>query len=124
MRKLIANGWMTLDGVVQAPGQADEESVAASDTAAGICSTSTISLGRRSSRAMQRRAASCSGARTYELLASYRPNASEEEQVIARPLNALPKYVASRTLSEPPGWSGAELLGDDIPKAVADLSVA
>ncbi|TMK33756.1 MAG: hypothetical protein E6G58_13100 [Actinobacteria bacterium] len=64
------------------------------------------------------------GRRTYELLASYRPNASEEEQVIARPLNALPKYVASRTLSEPPGWSGAELLGDDIPKAVADLSVA
>jgi len=36
-----------------------------------------------------------------------------------RPLNTLPKYVAPRTLSGPLEWSGAELLGEDIPKAVA-----
>ena len=41
------------------------------------------------------------GRRTYENLAGYWPNASEEEQVIAEPLNSKPKFVASRTLTEP-----------------------
>lgn len=43
------------------------------------------------------------------------------EGAVAGPLNALPKYVASRTLSEPLDWSGSRLLGDDTPKAVAAL---
>ena len=45
------------------------------------------------------------GRRTYEILAAYWPNASEEEQVIAEPLNTKPKYVASRTLTEPLAWT-------------------
>jgi dihydrofolate reductase len=79
-----------------------------------------ISHGRGSSRPTPQRAASCSG-RTYELLASYWPNAPEDEEAVAGPLNTLPKYVASRTLSEPLEWSGSSLLGDDIAKAVAVL---
>ena len=61
------------------------------------------------------------GRRTYELLASYWPNAPEEEEAVAGPLNTLPKYVASKTLSEPLEWPGSNLLGHDIPKAVAAL---
>jgi hypothetical protein len=34
------------------------------------------------------------GRRTYESFAGHWPNASEEEQVIARPLNTRPKHVA------------------------------
>jgi len=41
------------------------------------------------------------------------PKASEQEQVLARPLNTRPKFVASRTLKAPLEWSGALLLGDD-----------
>lgn len=36
------------------------------------------------------------GRRTYEILAGYWPNASEEEQVVARPLNTKPKYGSTR----------------------------
>ena len=61
------------------------------------------------------------GRRTYESLAAYWPNASEEEQVIAEPLNTLPKYVASRTLSEPLEWQSSTVLHGDVAQAVAAL---
>lgn len=121
MRRLIANEWMTLDGVMQAPGYADEDpsggfrhggwhlqyfdDLARKWVVEGYAAAGVFVFGRR----------------TYELLASYWPNAPEEEQAVAGPLNALPKYVASTTLSEPLEWSGSKLLGEDIPKAVAAL---
>ena len=61
------------------------------------------------------------GRRTYEIFAAYWPNAPEEEQVIAEPLNRKPKYVASRTLTEPLEWQGSTLLGDELAAAVAGL---
>jgi dihydrofolate reductase len=61
------------------------------------------------------------GRRTFELLASYWPNAGEEEQAVARPLNQLPKYVASTTLSDPLQWENATVLRGDAAKAVDEL---
>jgi dihydrofolate reductase len=55
------------------------------------------------------------------LFAAYWPTAPEEEQVIAEPLNKLPKYVASRNLSEPLAWENSHLLTGDVPDAVAAL---
>src|SRR2546430_8903499 len=56
-----------------------------------------------------------------ESLASYWPNAAEQEQAIARRLNTLPKYVASTTLAEPLAWQNSTLLRGDIVEAVASL---
>jgi dihydrofolate reductase len=61
------------------------------------------------------------GRRTFESLAGYWPNAAEEEQVIAEPLNTRRKYVASTTLTEPLEWQNSYLLGDDVPAAVLAL---
>jgi dihydrofolate reductase len=61
------------------------------------------------------------GRRTYEGFAAHWPNASEEEQVLAQPLNTKPKYVASRTLTEPLGWQNARLLRGDVAEGVAAL---
>jgi dihydrofolate reductase len=121
MRQLVVNEWMTLDGVVQAPGQADE------DTSGGFThggwhmpyfddlSRNWVVEGYASAGGF------VFGRRTYELLASYWPHASEEEQVIARPLNTLPKYVASTTLAEPLEWEHATLLHGDVADAVTAL---
>jgi dihydrofolate reductase len=61
------------------------------------------------------------GRRTYEILAAYWPNAPEEEQVIAEPLNTKPKYVASTTLSDPLAWENSTVLQGDVVEAVAAL---
>ena len=61
------------------------------------------------------------GRRTYEIFAAYWPNAPKEEQVIAEPLNTKPKYVASRTLSDPLEWQNSTVLQGDVAQAVAAL---
>jgi dihydrofolate reductase len=61
------------------------------------------------------------GRRTYEIFAGYWPNASEEENEIAEPLNTKPKHVASRTLAEPLEWQNSTLLEGEVPDAVAAL---
>jgi dihydrofolate reductase len=61
------------------------------------------------------------GRRTYESLAAYWPTASEEEQAVAQPLNTLPKYVASRTLTDPLEWQNSTVLRGDVAEAVREL---
>jgi dihydrofolate reductase len=121
MRKVVVVEWMTLDGVVQAPGAPDE------DTSGGFkhggwhlpyfddLSRGWVVQGYAEAGGF------LFGRHTYENLAAYWPNASEEEQVIAEPLNTKPKYVASRTLTEPLGWQNATLLTGDVAQAVLAL---
>jgi len=61
------------------------------------------------------------GRRTYDVFAAHWPNASQEEQVLARPLNERPKYVASRSLTVPLAWQNSRLLEGDVADAVAAL---
>ena len=121
MRKVIVNEWMSLDGVVQAPGAADEDTTGDFEhggwhlryfddlsrnwVVAGYAEAGGFLFGRR----------------TYEGFASHWPNAGEEEQVVAQPLNTKPKYVASRTLTEPLGWQHSTVLQGDAARAVAAL---
>jgi dihydrofolate reductase len=121
MRKVIVNEFVSLDGVAQAPGAADEDTtggfkhggwhmryldeLARQRILEGIVGAGGFLLGRR----------------TYEIFAAYWPNAPEEEQVIAEPLNTKPKYVASTTLTDPLEWQNSTLLRGDVAEAVAAL---
>ena len=120
MRKVVVNEWTSLEGVIQSAGADDDatggfehggwhlpyfDAVAQEWVVEGYAAAGGFLFGRR----------------TYELLAGYWPNAGEEEQAIARPLNSLPKYVASRTLTDPLDWEHATVLQGDVPKAVATL---
>jgi dihydrofolate reductase len=121
MRKVIVNEFMSLDGVVQAPGGADEDAsggfahggwhleyfdeLSQKWVVESIVEAGGFLLGRR----------------TYEIFAAYWPTAGEEERVIAEPLNTKPKYVASRTLTEPLEWQNSTLLQGDVAEAVAAL---
>lgn len=121
MRKVVVFEWMSLDGVVQAPAYSDE------DTSGGF-KHGGWHLRYFEERSMKWVVETVSGAggflfgrRTYDVFAAHWPNASQEEQPLARPLNTLPKYVASRTLKEPLPWQNSMLLGDDIIESVAKL---
>ena len=119
MRRVIVNEFMSLDGVAQAPGGEEE------DTSGGF-QYGGWHLGYLDERAQQwvlqailEAGGFLLGRRTYEIFASYWPNASDEEQVIAEPLNTKPKYVASTTLAEPLAWQNSTLLQGHVADAVA-----
>ena len=121
MRKIIVNEFTSLDGVVQGPGGADEDTtggfrhggwhmhylddVSRQRVLAGIVEAGGFLLGRR----------------TYDIFAGYWPNAPEEEQAIAEPLNSKPKWVASRTLEGELAWQNSTVLEGDLASAVAAL---
>jgi dihydrofolate reductase len=121
MGKVIVDEWMSLDGVVQAPGLPDE------DTSGGFRHGGwhiEYFDDRSQDWVVENLDAAGGfllGRRTYENFAAYWPNASEEEQAVARPLNTKPKYVASTTLTEPLDWSNSRLLDGDAADAVASL---
>ena len=121
MRKVIVTQWMTLDGVVQAPATVDE------DTSGGFRHGGWhLQYFDDLSRAwvvdnLRGAGGFLFGRRTYERFAAYWPNAGAEEQVISQPLNTRPKYVASRTLTDPLEWVHAEVLHGDVAEAVAAL---
>ncbi|WP_434619459.1 dihydrofolate reductase family protein [Arthrobacter sp. A5] len=67
------------------------------------------------------------GRRTYEIFAgswgAWDENAEGLQGELTRRYNRIPKYVASSTLTEF-GWQNTQLLGPDVPVAVAKLRAA
>jgi dihydrofolate reductase len=121
MRKVIADEWMTLDGVIQAPGQADEDRTGGFQHGGWHVGYFDDLAQRRVVDSVVTAGGFLLGRRTYEIFAAHWPNASEEEQVLAEPLNTKPKYVASRTLAEPLAWQNSSVLQGDVAEAVATL---
>ncbi len=107
MRRLIVNDFISLDGVAQAPGGADE------DTSGGFAHggwhmqyTGDELSERWVLDSIVKAGGFLLGRRTYEIFAGYWPNASEEQQVYAEPLNTKPKYVVT-TGTEPLEWQNS-----------------
>jgi dihydrofolate reductase len=121
MRKVIVNEWMSLDGVVQAPGAADEDTTGGFEHG-GWHLRYFDDLSRRwVAENLTGAGGFLLGRRTYENFAAYWPKASEEEQALAQPLNTLPKYVASTTLAKPLVWQNSRVLQGDLATAVVAL---
>jgi dihydrofolate reductase len=122
MRKLIVNEFMSLDGVAQAPGAADEDPSGGFAHGGWHIQYMEDELARRwALQSIVEAGGFLLGRRTYEIFAAYWPNAPEEEQVTAEPLNGKPKFVASTTLTEPLGWQNSTLVEGDVAAAVRAL---
>jgi dihydrofolate reductase len=121
MRKVIADEWMTLDGVMQAPGQTDEDTTGGFQHGGWHMGYLDDLTQRWVVDSVVTAGGFLLGRRTYEIFAAHWPNASEEEQVLAQPLNTKPKYVASKTLTEPLAWQNSTVLQEDVAQAVAAL---
>jgi dihydrofolate reductase len=111
MGKLIVTEFVTLDGVAQAPGGPDEDREGGfrhGGWQAPLRNQVAGSVVFEQARNMD---ALLLGRRTYEIFAGYWPNASEEVPFTGL-LNRVPKYVASRTLTDPLAWQGSTLLSE------------
>ena len=119
MGALVMIEFLTVDGVMQGLGSPGEDpeggfvhggwgapyagSVHQVTASAGFARTSSYLFGRR----------------TYEKMAAFWPHQPADDPVAAH-LNATPKYVASRTLTEA-AWPGTRILSTDVVDAVRGL---
>jgi dihydrofolate reductase len=121
MRKVVVNEWMTLDGVVQAPGHADEDRSGGFEHGGWHLKYFDDISRKWVVEGYAQAGGFLFGRRTYELLAAYWPTAPEEEAAVGEPLNTLPKYVVSSTLTEPLDWQNSHVLRGDLTEAVNAL---
>ncbi len=116
MGKIIATQYILLDGVIEDP-------VGMENSGLGNW-TGPFSRGPEGDKfkddELRGAVAVMLGRRTYEAFAAVWPTVKSD---IADRLNALPKYLASRTIAEPE-WNNTSLIGDDLVGSVKDLKAS
>ncbi|MFI8947266.1 dihydrofolate reductase family protein [Streptomyces sp. NPDC053750] len=120
MGKLVLAAMVTLDGVHQAPGGPQEDTRDGFGQGGWTVPYVDEDFGRFVDDLFDRAGAFLLGRRTYAIFASYWPRITDPANLIASRLNALPKYVASTTLTDP-GWAGTTVLDGDLATEVTAL---
>jgi len=119
MRKLVVGTFLTVDGVMQAPGGPDEDREGGfehggwsvnywDEVMGGLIVESTLEAG-----------ALLLGRKTYDIFAAHWPHVGDHDPIAAK-LNSMPKYVASRT-TDKVTWNNSTLIKGDVAGAVAAL---
>jgi dihydrofolate reductase len=118
MRKLIVSTFLTLDGVMQAPGGPGEDDDGGFAYGGWSVNYWDEQMGQVMGEATSKPFAMVLGRKTYDIMAAYWPHAPEETG--AKVFNDATKYVASR--SRPTlGWSNSVLIEGDAAEGLAAL---
>ena len=118
MRKLIVNTFLTLDGVMQAPGGPEEDPEGGFEHGGWSFGYWDEQMGEVMGRFMGKPFDLVLGRKTYEIFAAHWPHSDEEG---AEQLNSATKHVASKTLSGPLDWQNSHLIEGDVPAGVRAL---
>ena len=116
-RKLVVSEFLSLDGVMQAPGLRDEDPEGNFQHGGWQAAYFDEQFAEAMTRVIGAADAMLLGRRTYDIFAGYWPKSKEE---MARPLNAMTKYVASRT-RQTVDWQNSVLIKGDVAPEVARL---
>ena len=132
MRTLVVSTFMTLDGVMQAPGGPEEDPTGGFTHGGWSVTYWDDVMGAAMTEAFSQPFDLLLGRRTYEIFAAHWPHvdddvrserggtASDVDDPAATTLNSARKYVASRTL-DGVDWNNSVLLEGDAAEAVAAL---
>lgn len=109
MGMLAVDLFITLDGVYQAPGGPEEDPEHGFEYGGWQAPYLDDESGAVIGAGIDRLDALLLGRKTYDIFAGYWPNQGDD--AIAVKFNAVPKFVASRTLTDPT-WQGTTVVSD------------
>ena len=116
MRKLIVHEFITLDGVIQAPGSPTEDTDGGFTYGGWTLPYWHDEMGAHFGQAMAGADALLLGRKTWQTHGeAFGPNPAED------PFGAVPKYVVSTTLKSAALWSNSQIISENVLEAVRKL---
>ena len=119
MRNLIVSSFVTLDGVMQAPGGPEEDPTGGFTQGGWSVNYWDDSMVATMGEAWSQPFDVLLGRKTYEIFAAHWPYAGDDDPTAVK-LNSARKYVASRTLTSLT-WQNSTLLEGDVAASVAAI---
>ncbi len=116
MRKIVALTFVTLDGVMQAPGGPTEDPSGGFAHGGWLVPYFDDVLGATMGEQMSKPSDLLLGRKTFEIFASYWPDHEDEWPGV----NTITKYVASNTLTSH-SWQNSVFLGGDVAEQIRQL---
>ena len=120
VRKLVVGTFVTMDGVMQAPGGPNEDRDGGFQHGGWLVPYFDEKLVEIMTAWTKRAGAFLLGRKTYEIFAGSWPKATDPADEIATALNTRPKFVASRTLDRVT-WNNSMLIKGDVAEEVRKL---
>lgn len=119
MKKLVVGTFLTLDGVMQAPGDPQEDTEGGFKHGGWQMPLFDDDAGRIIGESIAATDALLLGRVTYQIFAAYWPTAPKDDP-IAKKLNSVPKYVVSTTLNKVE-WNNSTLIKGNLASEIAKL---
>lgn len=119
MGKLVVGTFITLDGVMQAPGGPDEDRDGGFEHGGWTVPFFDEALGEQMDELIGGSDAFLLGRKTYDIFIQHWPHVGDEDPLAAK-LNSAPKYVASRTL-ESADWQNTTVLPGELKDEIPAL---
>jgi dihydrofolate reductase len=117
MRKLIVLSFISLDGVMQAPGGPEEDPTGGFKHEGWVVGYFDDFLLKVMVKQTSKLFDLLLGRKTYEIFAAHWPYVNASEDPFAAKINSAKKYVASRTLTKL-DWNNSELIKGDVWKEI------
>ncbi len=113
MGTLVVTTFVSLDGVMQAPGGPEEDPSGGFDQGGWSFPYADEDFGRIVTGWFGQAGAFLLGRKTYDIFAGYWPDHADENDPVSTGLNTLPKYVVSTTL-EKAEWNNSTVISGDV----------
>lgn len=122
MGNIIVSEFMSLDGVVQAPGGPDEDRSGGFEHGGWQFQFESGPEGDEFKlNEVLESAALLLGRTTYDIFAAYWPTVDSDDHPMAAKLNSMPKYVASRSLTDVE-WNNSTLIEGNVSDEISTLN--
>lgn len=111
MAELTLTTFLTLDGVMQAPGGPSEDTTGDFSYGGWLVPHADEEMGKTIDDIFSKVEAFLLGRTTYDIFAAHWPRITDTDELVANKLNSLPKYIASRTKTTF-DWHNSSLIRD------------